>query len=80
MLENGNPSIPTHALKCEVSIFDMAEIVSKIKSFLVQCGRVWHILRKPDSHEYKITAKVAAIGLGIIGIMGFVISVIINYF
>jgi protein translocase SEC61 complex gamma subunit len=51
-----------------------------IKSFLAQCGRVWRILRKPDGHEYKITAKVAAIGLGLIGLMGFIISLFMNLF
>jgi len=58
----------------------MAEIFSKMKSFLVQCGRVWRILRKPDTNEFKTTAKVAAVGLGIIGLIGFLISIIINLF
>lgn len=51
-----------------------------IKSFLAQCRRVWRILRKPDSHEYKTTAKVAAIGLMLIGLIGFLISLIMNLF
>jgi len=51
-----------------------------IKSFLVQCTRVWRILRKPDGHEFKTTAKVSAIGLGLIGLIGFVISLIMNLF
>lgn len=51
-----------------------------IKSFLSQCTRVWRILRKPDSNEYKTTAKVAAIGLGLIGLIGFVISMFMNFF
>lgn len=50
------------------------------KSFLMQCRRVWRILRKPDSHEYKITAKVAAIGLGLIGLIGFAIALVMNLF
>jgi len=51
-----------------------------IKSFLLQCKRVWYILRKPDSKEYKTTAKVAAIGLGVIGLIGFIISIFMNLF
>jgi len=51
-----------------------------ISSFLAQCGRVWRILRKPDMNEYKTTAKVAAIGLTVIGLMGFFISLIMNFF
>lgn len=52
----------------------------KIKSFLAQCGRVWRILRKPDSQEYKTTAKVAAIGLALIGLIGFAISLVMKLF
>jgi protein translocase SEC61 complex gamma subunit len=51
-----------------------------IKSFLGQCGRVWRILKKPDGSEYKTTAKVAAIGLVLIGLIGFAISVFMNLF
>ncbi len=55
-------------------------MIEKLKSFLGQCRRVWSILRKPDSHEFKTTAKVAAIGLGLIGLIGFIISVFMNFF
>jgi len=55
-------------------------MISKVSSFFKQCIRVWHILRKPDSKEFKTTAKVAAIGLGLIGLIGFVISIIMNFF
>ncbi|OGJ19974.1 protein translocase SEC61 complex subunit gamma [Candidatus Pacearchaeota archaeon RBG_13_36_9] len=51
-----------------------------IRSFLAQCGRVWRILRKPDAREYKTTAKVAAIGLAVIGLIGFFISLVMNFF
>ena len=49
-----------------------------IKSFFSQCVRVWKILRKPDMYEYKTTTKVSAIGLIAIGLIGFVISVMMN--
>jgi len=55
-------------------------ILGKIKSFLAQCRRVWHVLRKPDMQEYKTTSKVAAIGLGLVGLIGFAISLIMNLF
>ena len=51
-----------------------------IKSFLSQCVRVWKILRKPNTDEFKTTAKVAAIGLGAIGLIGFIISIVMNIF
>jgi protein translocase SEC61 complex gamma subunit len=37
--------------------------------------RVWRLLRKPTSTEFKTISKVTAIGLLIIGALGFVISV-----
>lgn len=46
----------------------------KIKSFILQSKRVWHVLRKPTMEEFKAIAKVAAIGILIIGAGGFVIA------
>ncbi|MBM3247578.1 protein translocase SEC61 complex subunit gamma [Candidatus Pacearchaeota archaeon] len=51
----------------------------KIKSFIAQCGRVWHLLRKPSSAELKGVSKISAIGLGLIGLLGFAISVIMTF-
>lgn len=53
-------------------------ITQKIKSFFVQCRRVWHILKKPDSKEFKIIAKISAISILLIGLLGFVIALIVN--
>jgi len=55
-------------------------ITEKLKSFLAQCLRVWHVLRKPDMHEFKSISKVSALGILIIGLLGFVISLIMNIF
>lgn len=53
-------------------------IKEKITSFLVQCTRVWHILRKPTAKEFKSIAKISALGILIIGLLGFIISVLMN--
>jgi len=50
----------------------------KAGSFFVQCRRVWHILRKPSSEEFKNVAKVSAIGILVIGLIGFIISDLIK--
>ena len=52
----------------------------KIKSFILQSKRVWHVLKKPSSAEFKTVAKVSAIGILIIGAMGFIISDVIKIF
>ncbi len=44
------------------------------KSFSKKCIRVWHLLKKPDKTEFTTIAKVSAIGLALVGAMGFVIN------
>lgn len=51
----------------------------ELKSFIQQCVRVWHLLRKPNKTEFTTTAKVAAIGLSLIGVLGFIISVVMIF-
>ncbi|MBS3075823.1 protein translocase SEC61 complex subunit gamma [Candidatus Pacearchaeota archaeon] len=51
-----------------------------IKSFTSQCVRVWHLLKKPDKNEFTTVAKVSALGLGLIGIIGFAISILMGVF
>lgn len=48
--------------------------MANLKPFLKQCTRVWYLMRKPDKQEFTITAKVAAIGLALIGVIGFAIN------
>lgn len=58
----------------------MTQISVKAKSFFVKCARVWHILRKPTRQEFQMTAKVSAVGIAILGVIGFAISLLINAF
>ncbi len=55
-------------------------MIDKIGSFIVQSKRVWHLLKKPSAYEFKTVAKVSAIGILIIGAIGFLISDIIMIF
>jgi protein transport protein SEC61 subunit gamma-like protein len=54
-------------------------IKEKIVSFYEQCVRVWHLLRKPSNEEFKTISKISAIGLGAIGLLGFLITVIMTF-
>ncbi|BDZ70707.1 protein translocase SEC61 complex subunit gamma [Methanobacterium petrolearium] len=47
-----------------------------IESFIKQCQRVLKVSRKPDREEYINVAKVTAIGIILIGVIGFIISII----
>jgi len=53
--------------------------MGRILSFIIQSKRVWHILKKPSSEEFKTVAKVSALGILIIGALGFAISDIIRF-
>lgn len=50
------------------------------KSFLNQSIRVWRLLKEPTKEEFKTISKVSAIGLGLIGILGFLINLVMTYF
>lgn len=52
------------------------QLVSQYNKYL----RVWRLLRKPTMTEFKTISKVTAIGLLIIGALGFVISVAMKMF
>ena len=44
--------------------------------FIRQCRRVLHVSKKPDREEFQNVAKITGIGIIIIGVVGFVISLI----
>ncbi len=47
-----------------------------IEEILHQTRRILKVARKPDTEEYMEGAKVTAIGIAIIGVIGFVITLI----
>ncbi|MBI5803926.1 protein translocase SEC61 complex subunit gamma [Candidatus Pacearchaeota archaeon] len=49
-------------------------IIVQLKSFVTQSKRVWLILKRPSSLEFKTISKVSAIGIAIMGAVGFVIA------
>ena len=50
-----------------------------LKSFTRQSLRVWRLLKKPDSQEFTTISKVSAIGLGLVGVIGFAISMLMGF-
>ena len=49
---------------------------ASIRGFLKQCERVLRVSKKPDNEEYKTVAKVTGLGIIVIGLIGFVISLL----
>jgi protein transport protein SEC61 subunit gamma and related proteins len=50
--------------------------MGKIKTFISECKRVLMVTKKPDSTEYKTIVKVAALGMILIGSIGFLLFII----
>jgi len=42
--------------------------------------RVWHLMKKPTKKEFEQIAKVSAIGILIIGALGFLVSILMQFF
>lgn len=56
------------------------ELWNRTKSFMIKCRRVWSVLKKPTKEEFEQVTKVSAIGIAILGVIGFIISIIIGFF
>ena len=52
----------------------MKKLWGKTKAFASKSKRVWHALKKPSKQEFESTAKVSAVGIGLIGLIGFIIA------
>lgn len=50
------------------------------KSFLLKCKRVWYVLKKPTRKEFETITKVSAIGILLLGVLGFLISIVMKMF
>ncbi|MFC1801492.1 protein translocase SEC61 complex subunit gamma [Nanoarchaeota archaeon] len=46
----------------------------KVKNFFKECKRILKVTKKPSREEYKTIVKVSAIGMGIVGLLGFLIN------
>ncbi|OGJ11899.1 protein translocase SEC61 complex subunit gamma [Candidatus Pacearchaeota archaeon RBG_16_35_8] len=58
----------------------MKEIIESIKAFAGKSKRVWMILKKPTKKEFELISKISAIGILLLGVIGFIISIIISFF
>jgi len=54
--------------------------MDKLKAFIAKSKRVWLILKKPTRKEYEMIAKVSAIGIAALGVVGFLIAIFMQIF
>lgn len=52
------------------------ELLSRLKSFFIECRRVLTITRKPTNAELKTIVKVSGVGILLIGLIGFILQMI----
>ena len=56
----------------------LKEVPMKLNSFFIKCKRVWQVLKKPEKEEFRSTAKISAISILILGVIGFIISIVVT--
>ena len=56
------------------------KLATSTKSFFLKCKRVWHVLKKPTKKEFETIAKVSALGILALGVLGFIISMLMKIF
>jgi len=52
------------------------EWITKLKSFIIECRRVWQITKKPNKEELITIVKVTGIGILAIGAIGFLMHIL----
>lgn len=50
-------------------------MLTKLKSFILESIRVFKITKKPSAQEFKTIVKVSALGIALIGLIGFLIQI-----
>ncbi len=55
---------------------DIASWPRRIKTYILECKRVLKITKKPDGAEFKTIVKVSGLGMLIVGLLGFLISMV----
>lgn len=48
----------------------------RLKTFWLECKRVLRVTKKPDKQEFATIVKVSAIGMAVIGVIGFLIHMV----
>jgi len=50
-------------------------MITRLKTFFKESIRVFKITKKPNKQEFMTVVKVSAIGILVIGILGFIITI-----
>lgn len=53
----------------------MRNVLNKLSTFIIESKRVFQVTKKPSLDEFKVIVKVSGIGILVIGILGFIITI-----
>jgi len=56
----------------------MNKLMMRLSAQFQQYKRVWRLLKRPTMQEFKMIAKVSALGLLVIGAIGFIVALIMK--
>jgi protein translocase SEC61 complex gamma subunit len=56
----------------------MSKIVAKTRNFFINSRKVLRHAKRPSRRELSITTKMSALGIVIVGVIGYVISLLFN--
>jgi protein transport protein SEC61 subunit gamma-like protein len=56
----------------------MGKLIDNLKAFFEKSKRVWLVLKKPSRKEFEMVAKISAIGVLVLGAIGFLVSILIK--
>ena len=51
-------------------------IVIKLRSFIIECKRIWQVTKKPSKTELITIVKVTGIGMLVVGFLGFLVNLL----
>jgi protein transport protein SEC61 subunit gamma-like protein len=55
-----------------------AELLIKIKNKLKEYNRVLKITKKPSKIEYQTVVKASALGIAVVGVIGFIMTIFVQ--
>jgi protein transport protein SEC61 subunit gamma-like protein len=58
----------------------MSKLMNNFKDFLASSRRILNISKKPTSKEFWFMAKIIALGIVVIGIIGYLVKLIASFF
>ena len=56
----------------------MVDLMLKLQEFFAKCSRVWAVMMKPTKDEIKVVAQASGLGILLMGLIGFAISMAIR--